>query len=105
MGGGGQIVLICISNDKSLKDNEIIMQKTQIAQNKIIFEYFLNEENGDTLRGNALFWDKLMKSIQMSQKIKFKNALNDFKIRFLRSCKKRIAFFTKSYKNDINETH
>ncbi len=103
-GGGGGIVLICVSNDESLKGYEIRMQEYQISANKKIFEYFINESSND-FRGNEIFWTKLMKSIKMPLKIKLKNVFNEFKINFLRSCKKRIAFFTKKYKNNINKIH
>ncbi len=99
----GGTVLICVSKDESLKISELRVQESKISQNKEIFEYFINE--GDEFWGNEMFWSKLMKSIKMPLKIKLKNAFNEVKIRFLRSCKKRIAFFTKKYKNDINEAN
>ncbi|MBS4407531.1 cell surface protein, partial [Campylobacter vulpis] len=44
-------------------------------------------------------------SIIMPRTLKLKNAWGDFKIRFIRSCKRRKAFFTKKIKVDINEVH
>lgn len=55
--------------------------------------------------GNDKAWNTIMRTIKMPLKIKIYNLFNDIKIRFLRSCKKRIAFFTKKYKNNMDETH
>lgn len=100
----GYITLINVSHDEKLMKDEISMQVFKLDQRLAIIHYKTFDNNGSAW-GNAFLWDKIMKSIKMPFFIKFKNAWSDFKIRFIRSCKKRIEFFTKKYKYNIDETH
>lgn len=105
MGGGGGYTLINVSHNEKLKEDEMIMQEFDLGNHLALIHYSICEKEGD-YRGNIPFWTTMMqKSIMMPHGLKFKNALGDFKIRFIRSCKRRKAFFTKKIKVDINETH
>ncbi|MCR2059660.1 hypothetical protein, partial [Campylobacter helveticus] len=105
MWGGGGYTLINVSHNEKLKEDEMIMQEFDLGNHLALIHYSICEKEGD-YRGNIPFWTTMMqKSIMMPHGLKFKNALGDFKIRFIRSCKRRKAFFTKKIKVDINETH
>ncbi|EPJ2205710.1 DUF1796 family putative cysteine peptidase [Campylobacter upsaliensis] len=102
---GGGYTLINVSHNEKLKEDEMIMEKFDLGENLMIIHYSICENEKD-FRGNIPFWTTMMqKSLIMPRGLKFKNALGDFKIRFIRSCKRRKAFFTKKIKVDINETH
>lgn len=78
------------------------MQEYHLENNLTIIHYSVRE---DGEWGNDLLWDKLVKNIKMPIWFKIKNIWNEIKIRSIRSCKKRMEFFTKKYKNNIDETH
>ncbi|EOE5942873.1 cell surface protein [Campylobacter upsaliensis] len=105
LGGGGGYTLINVSHNEKLKEDEMIMEKFDLENHLGLIHYSICEKEGD-YRGNIPFWTTMLqKSLIMPRGLKFKNALGDFKIRFIRSCKRRKAFFTKKIKVDINETH
>ena len=102
--GGGGYTLINVSHNEKLKEDEIIMEKFDLGENLMIIHYSICENEKD-FRGNIPFWTTMMqKSIMMPDILIFKNKCNAVKTRFIRSCQKRKAFFTKRKQNDLDST-
>lgn len=95
---------INVNSSNKLAIDELNFEKTIINTSLTIINYNINE-NACGAIGNKYFWTKMMRSIKVPLRFKTKNAIGDLKTRFIRSCKKRLRFFTKKYKNNIDESH
>ncbi|TNB55530.1 cell surface protein [Campylobacter helveticus] len=82
----------------------MIMQTFDLGENLTLIHYSVFEKEDD-FRGNISFWNQMLKqSIIMKRSKMLKNAYNEIKIRFIRSCKRRKVFFTKKIESDLDAT-